>query len=409
LDSTKKQTLGVSSRGKPNNDTLESTTNLRLESSALGKGINKAVYSSAIARDWWEPYVESIAQPFQPWKGTTWCFRSTRQRGVKPYGLMLTKVHKAASSTAAGVTMRIADRKRLNVSKNACLQYCEHWFSLRNHHSQRDRSKSFLWATVRQPHSRALSSFFFYQEQEGAEEQLSHLEKQVGNQLRQIRKRDGGEETRKGKVQEGGEFFGNLGLDNSIVTKDPETLAFEHIQKRVLQWYDFVAVTERWEESMVVMKFLLNLEYADMIVLKSKESGGYAGSWADRVCRKIPKATASPAAQEYLQTKFRQSNADYLLYAAVNRSLDLTIELLGEERIEDGLREFRLLQALAQDNCLSKAVFPCSANGTFQHGLKKDCYKKDWGCGYLCVDRVLDEYASQKSNGRQQENITLVY
>jgi hypothetical protein len=219
---------------------------------------------------------------------------------------MLTKVHKAASSTSAGVAIRISNRvaKRQNALKKACLHYCEQWCSLRNHHSQRGRSKSFLWATVRQPHSKALSSFFYYQGQGGAEEQISHLEKQLGNQLRQIRKRDGGEETRKGKVQEGGDVFGNLGLDNSTVTKDPKTLVFGHIQKRVLQWYNFVAVREQWEESMVVMKLMLNLSYADMIILKSKESGGYAGSWADRVCRKIPKATASPAAQEYLQTTF---------------------------------------------------------------------------------------------------------
>jgi hypothetical protein len=65
----------------------------------------------------------------------------------------------------------------------------------------------------------------------------------------------------------------------------------------------------------------------------------------------------------------------------MNRSLDLTIELLGRERVESGVREFQHLQALAQERCLLKAVFPCTANGTLQDGWQKDCYHKDWGCG----------------------------
>jgi hypothetical protein len=64
------------------------------------------------------------------------------------------------------------------------------------------------------------------------------------------------------------------------------------------------------------------------------------------------------------------------------------------------------MQALAQKRCLSKAVFPCTANGNFQNGWQKDCYHKDWECGHRCVDQVLDEYASQNAKGRYR-NIML--
>jgi hypothetical protein len=148
------------------------------------------------------------------------------------------------------------------------------------------------------------------------------------------------------------------------------------------------------------------LEYVDLIVLKSKESGGYIANREKRVCIYRPKATMPPAVEEYLETSFRQSNADYLLYAAVNRSLDLNIELLGQERVEDGVRQFRHLQTLAQERCLSQAVFPCTANDTFQDGWQEDCYDRDWGCGYRCVDQVLDEYTLQKSKERYSKSIS---
>jgi hypothetical protein len=353
----------------------------------------------------WEPYVEAIAQPFQPWNGTQWFFdKSSTLRPIQPSGLMLTKIPKAASSTAAGVTCRMAHRimaKTQRISKKkhaACWHYEDHQFSLDNHHSKRDPSKSFLWATVREPHTRALSSFFFFTRQGSEQKQLKILKKHVGIQLRQMRKREAVKANRLHISSAGVLLGGSAGLEDSIVLEDPKTLAFEHIQKRVLQWYDFIAVTERWEESMAVLKLLLDLEYVDLIILKSKESGGY--HLEKGVCIYRPKATMPPAVEEYLETSFRQSNADYLLYAAVNRSLDLTIELLGRKRVEDGVRQFRHLQALAQERCLSQAVFPCTANGTFQDGWRENCYDRDWGCGYRCVDQVLDEYTSQKSKER---------
>jgi hypothetical protein len=89
--------------------------------------------------------------------------------------------------------------------------------------------------------------------------------------------------------------------------EDPKKLAFEHIQKGILHWYDFIAVTERWEESMVVMKLdAFGIVGYDRIEVKSHY---------------VPKATASSAVAEYLQTTFGQSNADYLLYAALNESI----------------------------------------------------------------------------------------
>jgi hypothetical protein len=355
------------------------------------------VHDSTITKDWWEPYVDAISQPFHPWNGTKWCDdkKPKGKQQAKSHGLMLSKVHKAASSTAAGVTLRISHRvaTRRGHANAPCLSYYDHEFSLRNDHSSRDPSTSFLWATVREPYLRARSAFFFFQTEKNIS-QLDFLKQTVGNQLRQVRKR---ETSTANKLRSwGGSFKGrSAGLKNSMVSNDPHKLGFEYIKEHVLQWYDFIAVTERWEESMVVMKLLLNedLEYADFVVLKSKASGSFAG----KTCHYVPIATTPPEVAEYLQTTYRKNNPDYLLYAAVNRSLDLTIDLLGRGRVEKGVRQLQNMQALAQEECLSKAIFPCSANGTRQPGYEKDCYEKDFGCGYRCVDAVLDEYTGQES------------
>jgi hypothetical protein len=131
-----------------------------------------------------------------------------------------------------------------------CLHHCDHQFSFATFHSKIDRSKSLLWGTVRIPHSRALSTFFYYKEGEasGEKEQLTFLKKNIGNQLRQMRKRQ-----KTFVLHDGAGVLkgGSAGLEDSLVTKDPRALASEHIQKRVLKWYDFVAVTGKnpWPSS----------------------------------------------------------------------------------------------------------------------------------------------------------------
>jgi hypothetical protein len=295
---------------------------------------------------------------------------------------------------------------------------------MRNAHSHRDPSTSFLWATVREPQSRANSAFFFFQSRNRTNEtqdqheqrHLQYLTTTVGNQLRQMRRRKEDKIHYESRILDGDRYKRKRKFDlkNSIVTDDPHTLAFDYIQEQTLQWYDFIAVAERWDESMVVLKLLLSsnstttttttndtdtidLEYADFVVLKSKGSGAFSRPQFDKhTCLYVPKSTTSPKIDDYLQTTYRQTNPDSLLYAAVNRSLDLTIDWLGRALVQDGVRRFRTMQALAEAKCLAKAVFPCHPNGTFQTGYTDDCYELDWGCGYRCVDQVLEEYSNNE-------------
>ena len=164
----------------------------------------------------------------------------------------------------------------------------------------------------------------------------------------------------------------------------------EMIEKDVMNEYNFVGILERQAESLVVFKLLFGLEYQDIIVLSSKTNGGYDDGGYKNTCFLIQKAHETPTVDTYLKNEFPVHNYDYLMYAVANRSLDLTIDILGRETVEKQVKEYSRLRKVAQDVCSKEAVFPCSSDGTFQRAKsRKSCYAVDNGCGYRCVNRVV--------------------
>jgi hypothetical protein len=285
-----------------------------------------------------------------------------------------------------------------------CHSHFYHNFGIYNYHSHRNLASSFLWTTVRLPHTRAESAFFYYKSPEQYDDEDVHLQflsLSRGHQLRLIRKRN------ERLVGYHGNLFrsrsdissihdtnwnGTRGIpENSLIETDPNQLALTHVRREVLDYYDFVAVTERWTESMAVLKLLLpGVHYSDLVVLRTKGRGSFVPH--GQSCKYIPMvSTISDRIQMYLDGPFRETNPDYLLYAAVNRSLDLTIESLGRHRVENGVRQIQYLQTLAQDECLNKVKQPCSDNGEIQEA-SSSCYVKDFGCGYKCIEDVLSQH-----------------
>jgi hypothetical protein len=217
--------------GNNSHSTINTAMNERIPTTSSD---NKGVANANATTDWWEPYTDAISQPFHPWNGTKWCYNEekTKGRGQKNnYGFMLSKVYKAASSTAAGVTLIIAHRvaTRRGHANVSCLSYYDHEFSVYNDHSSQDPSTSFLWATVQEPYSRARSKFFFSQTKKNIS-QLDFLKHTLGDQLRQVRKR---ETSKANKLLNWGGTLkgGDAGLKNLIVSNDPHKLGFEYIKE----------------------------------------------------------------------------------------------------------------------------------------------------------------------------------
>jgi hypothetical protein len=84
-------------------------------------------------------------------------------------GIFFAKTFKTASSTCAGVNLRIAHKLARRQERN--FDYCkarfDHGHPWRHHAStlfgNRTARESFLWAILRHPTERAISSFFYFQ------------------------------------------------------------------------------------------------------------------------------------------------------------------------------------------------------------------------------------------------------
>jgi hypothetical protein len=176
------------------------------------------------------------------------------------------------------------------------------------------------------------------------------------------------------------------------------------LQHDVMNAYHFIAVAERMEESMVVLQLLFQLEPMDMIVLPSKQKGGYDDGGYNKTCYWIQPPVSFPEVDAYLHQDFYVDNYDFFLHAVVNRSLDLTIDALGRDLVERQVQHHKALQAYAVEQCQSQAIFPCSNNGTLQRKeSSQSCLIRDMGCGYKCVHKALTEFQQHHQQKQQQQ------
>lgn len=181
--------------------------------------------------------------------------------------------------------------------------------------------------------------------------------------------------------------------------QDPK--AVQENVEQVIQNYDFLALTERLDESLVVIQLLLDLPVSDILSTSSKVGGGYFYVEENGKSRCIPlqKSFRSPAVHAYLESDewYAKNYGDYLLFAAANQSLDKTIERLGKIRFAKALREYRESMKLVKEKCNADAFLPCYASGkTHSEVSNQHCYRGDEGCGYNCIDELEKQRSDNK-------------
>ncbi len=246
-----------------------------------------------------------------------------------------------------------------------------------------DRQEPYLlWSSIREPAARALSEFYHFQVSRRG---VDPTETDIKDYLISVRNRQ----------------FNNLAdhqdpimllKQNFNKSNDRDAYWHELIQQYILQPYHFVGLLERKYESFAVLKLLWGLETEDLVVLDAKRSGGYDGGKFKSTCFRIqsPPKPHPLWLQQFITKEFATDNVDYLLYHILNRTLDVTIQSLGKDVVDQEANKLKSLQALAEETCQERAIFPCSSNGTRQHeAAAMDCYLTDRGCGYRCVDEVL--------------------
>jgi hypothetical protein len=370
---------------------------------------NKTNFSWQDLIQTWDYAEKSFDDPHYPWCNI--------QHDLKYKQLVYIKIDKAASSTLAGINIRLA---RKVGSKVAAQQHqsqqdsnnlvCSHTYThgrasdlLPQTTTNNNKLASLAWWTfLRDPAQRALSEYYhFWVSRKGYGIKYGlvqpFLEDRKNYQLEYIMVHPNPKMALESIAMSNGKprYYGPT---TTATTRTNTGALLLSIRDYIMKPYTFIGIVERMDESLVVMKYLLSVDIGDLIVLSAKESGAYDDGRYNNTCYLIrPKQqqssleTYQERLRQYVSTDFRKNNFDYVLYDIVNASLDRTIAAIGRDKFDRTLQELRYMRNKVDIECQKEAIFPCSSNGTIQHETSSsNCYWFDSGCGYKCVDRVVE-------------------
>lgn len=346
--------------------------------------------------------------------------QSLSTRTVATEGLLYIKEMETGSTILAGVTARIARRRAMeqpwydasslsNSTASSSLMCTARLMPIRARKlAERNRHASFLWSFVREPVDRLVHKYYHYAtHRRGWAKVKSGKMKAPPSTPAEIAK-DMIYYILNMENADYGYYLKSLSLSWGINTY--RTDLYKKYTKDILESYDFLGVVERWDESLAVLQLLLGLETRDMLYLPTpratKKSGGGGGGEKDdndslyssdtdyyehwnKQCRPIPATKVYLDMKQWFYSEEFEAftEADVLVYRAVNRSLDLTIKSLGAEKVDRAVRQLQWANARAQELC-TNVRYPCSSDGQTQQ--ENDCLLPDVGigCGYSCLDEV---------------------
>jgi hypothetical protein len=336
-----------------------------------------------------------VARAFDPWDKPLPCVEpelnwARMQRETSTTGFIFVKPFKTGSSTASGVNLRIArnvarrlgsaDDKSSKVNNGNATSVGE-WeiCKARSDHvpahlafRTRDRGLSYMWTILRDPTSRVVSQFFHF---EVSRKKVEPTDANFINYVRTV------------QVLTRDYYYYALWLRG--YPKDTDNR--KTLGNQIMLDYDFIGTMERMDESIVVMSMLLGIPVSDVMYLKAKGHGGYddgGGREGGKICTYIWPSFKSTGIKEFLRSEEWKnfSHWDRVLYDTADRSLDLTIDRLGRDKVATNVALFRRLQERGHADCLQRTTFPCSEGGDYSY--QNDCLWNDSGCGCECLDEV---------------------
>jgi len=237
-------------------------------------------------------------------------------------GIFYIKVPKTSSSTLGQITKRIAGREARLRQKNLNLKMCKthdpevHIKASDLNVGRRNRKKSFAWSVIRHPADRVISHH-------GMKVNHGTSDTNESTFIRSMRDNA---------------FSPNIELKFLATTLIPDKLTEEEVNyyvQSVIDEYNFIGVYERLYESLVVLSMLIGVEPTDALFdfLPSKNSRCGELKRPDWVTERLDRFLSQGEWYE-------REKGDFALYDAINRSLDLTIEKLGPEKVKAKLDEY---------------------------------------------------------------------
>lgn len=308
-----------------------------------------------------------------------WCTQEPYDRSCKnethqlcnPKGLLFVKTPKTGSTTVSRIIKRIVKKVAQRQELDICQHREDHVNGAGKWYASRIREESFMLASIRDPAERAISRYFWSyvtrHSNETTEVQssdqfiLNYLNTSTSIASGCTSKGQGGYQLNYITMQNMPEWSAWKPQNPTQIINAKQT---EEYVVQLLRNYDFIVLNERMEESLVILQLLLGLETGDIVSLSYNVGGSYR--YQNGRCVRLIKSHISHGIREYLQSDewYAKNYGDYLLHAAVNKSIDMTIDSLGRDRVEEALQEFRRVEARVNEICNERVLFPCSADGT---------------------------------------------
>ena len=150
----------------------------------------------------------------------------------------------------------------------------------------------------------------------------------------------------------------------------------EYIEK-TLNYYNFVGVTERFNEGLVILKYMLNCSFADLLYVRSKDSSmSQSGTKPYKHLNEM-----SDTVKEYLHTTWTVNNEDdMVLWNMANKQLDGHIQ-----KYTHFTRDLQYYETH-----LKRAQEICAVDYRY-------CYWGDNGCSTKCLNRYAMQHMSHQT------------
>lgn len=320
-------------------------------------------------------------------------------------GLWLIKVPKSASSTVAGLVLRIAElhqcpvrwqhAKAVDVLASLSSQQQQQQQN-HDHHNiinsneegqlfQKKNRTAFVVAPIRNPRSRALSSVYYHtvslQARPNAAGQQQQQAASDAHVLRQLER-------------DMDDYITDYTRVSPAVEKHEDEEPPWRVVREILETYSFLLVVEEMEASLVVFAWLADLALSNVLIMSSKTAGSWYATGKRGKCVPLIPPQVTPAVEAYWTNGPGRTRhyTDRLLHSAAQHSLHRTInEGMGKDLFNQQLEKFLALQAYTQEKCgaAMNESAPCSPTGEHQPEISKEaCYLRDFGCGHHCLEEL---------------------
>ena len=286
-------------------------------------------------------------------------------------GILFQRPVKAGTTTLAGIVMRLAHTRAKDKPFGKCKHRSNHGTALEFGYPVRNKKESFLFSVLRDPTAKAISRFFHFDVSIGQKDPTDEY-------FQMIMKRP---------------YNAHAHVTDLMMKPTSPYMAgldWNKFAQETLDEYDFIAITERMDESLVVLQMLLKLELRDILYVRARSSGTFSNGSSKRPCVYLVPSFLTPGMEQFFSSPewYKQIEGDLVLYQAAYKSLDRTIDALGRDKVQAQVEKLKKAQDYVQIHCAPKVVSICDGAGKYYDHDKNTCYKWGEGCDHECVDNL---------------------